>query len=62
MMNMHKGYAYQFSNFITYKKHRIGVCVVCLHYAFKENNDLLQNAKCKAQTFDYAPAFANPNL
>jgi hypothetical protein len=27
IMNVHKGYAYQFSDFITYKKPRIDVCV-----------------------------------
>jgi hypothetical protein len=43
MTDMHKGYAYQFSNFITYKKPRIDVCVV--YYAFKESNDQLQSAK-----------------
>jgi hypothetical protein len=31
MTNMHKGCAYQFSDFITSKKNpRINVCVVCL--------------------------------
>ncbi len=62
MPNMHKGYAYQFSDFITYKKPKINVCVVCLHCALKETIDLLQSAKCKAQTFDCAPAFANLNF
>jgi hypothetical protein len=53
---------YIFSDFITYKKPKIDVCVMCLHCALKENSDLLQSAKYKAQTFDCAPAFANPNL
>jgi hypothetical protein len=43
MINMHIDYAYQFSNFIIYKKPRIDVCVVCLHCALKESNDLLQS-------------------
>ncbi len=59
--DVHKGYAYQFSDFITYKKPRIDVCVVCSYYALKESSDLLQSAKCKAQTLDCAPAFAYPN-
>jgi hypothetical protein len=61
IMNVHKGYAYQFSDFITYKKPRIDVCVVCSYYALKESSDLLQSTKCKAQTLDCAPAFAYPN-
>ncbi len=56
IMNMHKGYAYQFSDFITYKKPRIDVCVVCSYYALKESSDVLQRSKCKAQTLDCAPA------
>jgi hypothetical protein len=33
MTNMQKGYAYQFSDFITYQKKntRINVCVLCAH-------------------------------
>jgi hypothetical protein len=42
--NVHKGYAYQFSDFITYKNTRINVRVVCQYYVFKESNNLLQNA------------------
>jgi hypothetical protein len=45
MTDMHKDYAYQFSDFITYKKPKIDVCVVCPYYAFKESNDQLQSAK-----------------
>jgi len=62
MTNMHKGYAYIYSDFITYKKPKLNVGVMCLHYALKESSDLLQSAKYKAQTFDCALAFANPNL
>ncbi len=49
VFNFHKGYAYQFSNFITYKKPKIGVCVVCMHCALEDSSDLLQSAKCKVQ-------------
>jgi len=62
MTNMHKGYAYQFSDFITYKKPKIDVCVVCMHCAFKETSDLLQSAKCKAQTLNCVLTFANLNF
>jgi hypothetical protein len=61
MMDMHKGYAYQFSHFIPNKKSRINACVMRAYYALKESSDLLQSVKCKAQTLNCAPSFANPN-
>ncbi len=42
------------------KQLKINVCVVCMHCALQEgNNDLLQIARCKTQTFNYGPTFAN---
>jgi hypothetical protein len=63
IMDMHKGYAYQFSDFITYEKPRIAVCVVFSYYALKESSDVLQSAKCKVQSTNtwLCSRFANPN-
>jgi hypothetical protein len=40
------------------KQPRIDVCVVRVHCALKESNDMLR--KCKAQTLNCIVGFANP--
>jgi hypothetical protein len=49
IMDMHKGYAYQFSEFLLPTKNleSVCVCVVFSYFALKESSDLLQSAKCK---------------
>lgn len=61
MTNMQKGYAYQFSDFITYKKKknpRINVCVCCVPIMCTQRKQ--QWSVAKLQTLDCALAFANP--
>jgi hypothetical protein len=46
MTNMHKNYAYQFYDFIMYKKKlRIDVCVMCLYTGHSKKAK--QSTKCK---------------
>ncbi len=57
MTNMHKAYAYQFSDFITCKKNLESMCVLCAPNVHSKKAVVC----CKVQTLDCALAFANPN-